>query len=244
MEKTKKSRIKVVRDFKADENYDFYNKSKSHKFWSFLHRIVAFLFLGLYVKIKYKVKVIGKEKLKNLKNKPLITISNHINHLDVQMIAVLLFKTRKFNWITLESNLNYNVKSFILNSGGIPIPTNPLLKPKFFNQMGELLKAGQILHVCPEGSLIENHDGIRPFKIGAFRFSADYNVPIFPITIQINYLGKKRKIQYVLVVSDPIYPNKDAIDKKEESNILMQKAFSIMEKNFKTEVVLKNKNQK
>lgn len=240
MEKTKKSKVKVVRDFKADENYDFYNKSKSHKFWSFLHRIFAFLFLGPYIKSKYKVRVIGKEKLKKYKNKPIITISNHINHLDIQMIAVLLFKTRKLNWITLESNLNYNVKTFILNSGGIPIPTNPLLKPKFFNQMGELLKAGEILHVCPEGSLEKNHDGIRPFKVGAFRFSVDNNVPIFPITIQIFYRGKKQKTQYVLVVNDPIFPNANAVDAKEESNLIMQKAFNVMEKSFKCEIIKKN----
>jgi 1-acyl-sn-glycerol-3-phosphate acyltransferase len=148
-----KTNLKSNFNFKIDDNYNFYDKSFIFKFWNFLHRLTAFCFLKPYIFIKHCVKVKGKENIKEIKNKGAVVISNHIDVLDIQMIALFLFGMRKYNWLTLERNFCLSVHWLLKNSGAIPVPTDSKYKSKFFQQINDLLKNKELLHICPEAAL-------------------------------------------------------------------------------------------
>lgn len=227
-----KTRLKTVKPFKADANYKFYNQSVWFLLMSFLHRLVAFLFLNIYIRMAYRIKVEGKQFLKQVRKQGVVVVSNHIHVLDVQMIALSLFKLRRVNWITLEKNLGLSVHRLIARSGGIPIPTDEKVKPIFFEQMNKLLQDGNVLHVCPEGALCENYEGLRPFKIGAFRFAAQNRVPILPVTLKTEpRKDGEGKHNYRIIVGEPIYPNCDC-EIKQESESLKEKSFNRMLENL------------
>ena len=186
--KTKKSNIDYTK-------YRFYNKSKPFRFVKFLHRGVSNIFLRAYLKCFHHVKVIGKENVEALKKTGAVIVSNHIHPL---------------HWLTLQRNMDLSVRAFIRNSGGVPIPEDYEQKKRCFAEMNDLLRDGGLLHICPEGSLVELCDDIRPFKDGAFRFAFYNRVPLVPITLRFEETdskGKKyRRPRFIIDVAEPIYP--------------------------------------
>lgn len=202
--RTKESKIDYTK-------YKFYNKSKSFRFLKFLHRGVANIFLRAYLKAVHRVKVIGKHNTAGLGKTGAVIVSNHIHPLDIQMIAVFLFGMRPVHWLTLQRNMNLSVAPFIRNSGGVPIPEDYEQKKRCFAEMNKLLSEGGLLHICPEGSLVELCDDIRPFKDGAFRFAYQNRVPLLPVTLRFeehDRNGKKyRHPHFVIDVAEPIYPD-------------------------------------
>lgn len=204
---TKLKSTKKITDYST---YKFYNKSKRFAFLKFLHRCVANVFLRAYLRIFHRVKVIGKENVAALRNKGAVIVSNHIHPLDIQMIATLVFGMRPVNWLTLQRNMDLSVRFFIRNSGGVPIPENHDDKKRCFAEMNEWLRDGGLLHICPEGSLVEMCEDIRPFKDGAFRFAFYNRVPLVPVTLRFNACNKKGKRyrfpRFIIDVAPPIYP--------------------------------------
>lgn len=190
--------------------YKFYNKDLGFRFVKFLHRAVANVFLRAYLKCVHRVKVIGKENTQGLKHTGAVVVSNHIHPLDIQMIATFLFGMRPVHWLTLQRNMDLSVRFFIRNSGGVPIPEDYAQKKRCFAEMNELLQAGGILHICPEGSLVELCDDIRPFKDGAFRFAYTNRVPLLPVTLRFETCNSKgkpyRHPHFIIDVAEPIYP--------------------------------------
>ena len=237
MEEHKITKLKSNHKFVLTEKYKFYDKSFWHRLISFLHRLVAVVVFKFWINVFYKIKVVGKVNLKYLKKQGFVVVSNHVHVLDIQMIAMNVFGMRKVNYLTLERNFNLSVHRLLKNSGAIPIPDNDELKPKFFSEMNKLLKEGNILHICPEGALYDNNTKLQPFKNGAFRFALENNVPVVPITLQLDYKkNKENKIKYNILVNNPIYPNMNYADIKTETEVFKKKVFNLMRKQVKAKV--------
>lgn len=216
--KTKKSNIDYGK-------YKFYNKDKSFRLLKFLHRSVSNIFLRAYLKIVHKVKVVGKENVAELKKTGAVIVSNHIHPLDIQMIDTFLFGMRPVHWLTLQRNMDLSVRFFIRNSGGVPIPEEYEHKKRCFKEMSQMLRDGGLLHICPEGSLVELCDDVRQFKDGAFRFAFENRVPLVPVTLRFeeqNEKGKKYKHPHFIIdVAEPIYPNVPQEKIKEKARRIM-----------------------
>lgn len=202
--------------------YKFYDRSIGSRLAGFIHRCVANIFLRAYLKIVYRVKVVGKKNLKAVRGKGAVVVSNHIHPLDIQMISVFLFGMRKLSWLTLERNMQLSVRSLIKNSGGIPIPEEKVQRKRCLSEMGELLRSGELLLICPEGSLVELCEDIRPFKDGAFRFSEECKVPLLPVTLRFIKTAPSgrtyRHPRFIIDVAEavpPYYP-RDVIRRKAE----------------------------
>lgn len=205
--------------------YKFYNKGKPFRVLKFLHRAVSNVFLRAYLKCVHRVKVIGKQNVAGLKKTGAVIVSNHIHPLDIQMIATFVFGMRSVHWLTLSRNMDLSVRAFIRNSGGVPIPEDHEQKKRCFAEMSQLLRDGGLLHICPEGSLVQLCDDIRPFKDGAFRFAFENRVPLVPVTIRFEEFapsGKKyRHPHFIVDVSEPIYPTVPQDKIKEKAQRVM-----------------------
>lgn len=217
--KTKKTTIDYTK-------YKYYNKDKSFRVLKFMHRVVSNVFLRAYLKCFHRVKVIGKKNVASLKKTGAVIVSNHIHPLDIQMIATFVFGMRPVHWLTLQRNMDLSVRFFIRNSGGIPIPEDYEQKKRCFAEMNELLRDGGLLHICPEGSLVELCDDIRPFKDGAFRFAFYNRVPLVPVTLRFEEFspkGKKYRFpRFTIDVAEPIYPTVSQEVIKEKAHTVMK----------------------
>ncbi len=204
------------------DTYRFYDMRPGRRFVRFLHRCVSNTALRLYCKLVHRVKVVGKQNVKAIKKRGAVIVSNHIHPLDIQMIGIFVFGMRPMHFLSLARNMDLRVGFLLRNAGAIPIPEEHDNKKRCFNELNQLLQDGRLLQICPEGSLSLLCTGIRPFKDGAFRFAAQNNVPLLPVTLRFTEKNKKgkpyRHPHFIIDVAEPIEPTvpQDLLKQKTE----------------------------
>ncbi|MDO4283139.1 MAG: lysophospholipid acyltransferase family protein [Clostridia bacterium] len=218
------------------KDYNFIPKNIFFKIASFLLYCIAYPILFLYDKLVFGLKIKGRKNLRKIKGAK-ITISNHINILDVSFVSLANFPNPLY-FPTIKSNLEIPFVSILVKLlRGLPIPNTFEGKRAFYNVIEDLLKRNKSIHFYPEGSLIPYHDKIRKFKDGAFDFACSYHVPVIPIVYTyrepkgiFKYIKKKKCI--TLNVLEAVYPEKD--DKKyveEFKNMVYHKMNTFMDEN-------------
>lgn len=206
-------------DREIGENYNFLNKNIFFRLWSRLLRRVGIIFMGPWIKRRYKLKIVGKENIKLVRRKGVIVTVNHVHNFDNLLVGTRLLNHRKCYFITLKDNINMPFVGFLLRSfGGIPIPTDRHALPAFEKSISELLKKKKAIIICPEASLWPYYRGIRPFKKGAFRFAARNNAPVLPVVISFRRKLRKKqakrgnikyKYYFTVFVGKPLYANEN-----------------------------------
>ncbi len=134
---------------------------------------------------------------------------------------------------TLESNFGIPVVRHLIKLlHALPIPKSIHAKIAFNHTIRKLLQNGKTVHFYPEGSLWPYYEKIRHFKIGAFRFAVENNVPIIPMVYTfrkstgiLKYIKKKPCI--TLTILAPVYPNPTS-DKFEEIQNMKQEVYHKM----------------
>ena len=187
----------AARDEEIDENYNFINKNVIFRAFSRFFRRIVIMFMGPWLKRRYKLKIVGKDNIKKVRRKGVIVTVNHVHNFDNLLVGTRLLHHRKCYFITLKDNIN-SVKAM----------------PPFDACITELLKKKKAILICPEASLWPYYRGVRPFKKGAFRFAVKNNVPILPVVISFRRKLRKRsakkgkekyKYYFTVHVGEPIY---------------------------------------
>lgn len=177
--------------------------------------------------------IIGLENVKDIKTGAIIT-SNHFNPLDNTIIRKLIKKINKNRLYIVGQESNLAMKGiigFLMNySDIIPISDKAsYIKKDFTNIIGKILEKNNFILVYPEQEMWFNYRKPRPLKRGAYYYAAKNNVPIISCFVEIRDKDKAdtnefNKVQYVLYVLKPIYPNKNK-SIKENSIFLMNEDY-------------------
>lgn len=205
---------------KIDENYEYVKTGKIFSFFSnLLYYGIAIPILKIIIKFVYDLKIEGKENIKNLKSGA-ISVSNHVLVLDCAMIGIT-YGLKKIYYTTREGSFKIPfVRKLIKLLRAIPIPSGIDNKKHFINSINLLLKNNNIVHIYPEAALRPYCEKIRNFKNGAFTFSVNNDVPVVPIVIKfrnpkgIRKIFKRRK-DVTLTILEPIFPDKNVLNKKD-----------------------------
>lgn len=180
-------------------------------------------------KLFFDYKMIGKENIQKVPGGK-ITISNHIHYLDCTMNGLVNFPDYSY-FITLESNCEIPVVGALVKLlRGIPIPTKIEEKKHFYENISELLKNGETVHIYPEGVMRLYDQNLLEFKKGAFAMAVENDVPIIPSVILTRerdgiYKYIKRKPLITQVVLEPIYPDLSIENKLERIENIKQKSY-------------------
>ena len=211
-----------------DENYPYVDKSKKFLFKKRLTRVGVCTIGFLAAKIRYGLRVYGRENLKKHKEvlkKGVMSVSNHVLMWDY---LCLMYAIRPFNpyhpsW---DVNCRGENKNFIRMVGGIPVPKNDRKALMAFSRaFEELLNEGNWVHFYAEGSMWEYYAPIRPFKKGAMTYAVRTAKPVLPIGFSyrqpkgLQKLFHKRPLVNV-TIGEPIFPD-ESLPKAEAVEKLM-----------------------
>ena len=222
-------------EFKIDKNYEYISKSKIFSMTSnIIYYGVAYPILKILMKLVYDLKIEGKENIENIKSGA-ISVSNHVLFLDCAMIG-LAYENRKIYYTTQEGSFKIPfVRKLIKLLRAIPIPESIENKKYFMKEIDKILQEGNIVHIYPEAALWPYYEKIRKFKNGAFDLAVRNNVPIIPIVCifrEPNGIRKilKNKKDVTLKILEPINPQTEKKNRKEESEELKEKVFLEMKR--------------
>jgi 1,2-diacylglycerol 3-alpha-glucosyltransferase len=185
---------------------------------------LLFLYLKFILNVKYK----NAKHLRKIKGGA-VMISNHVHILDSAMNSLAVFPRRPIMTAEKGNFVKKYAGFWVSILGAVPMPENPLETTVFFAEMSKKIRQGRLVHVFPEGELIDRDKNIREFKRGAFKLAVESSVPVVPCRITFGekkFLLWNRK-QIVLNFGKPLYPDlsissKDALQKlKEEAEASM-----------------------
>ena len=125
-----------------------------------------------YSKLKFRIKYVGKEKLKGCKNTGYFVYANHTQAFaDTFITSVGVYPKRNFLIVNPE---NISVKPFgwlVEMLGAIPVPGNKTAMKNFIDCIEDKIKKNNSITIYPEAHIWPYYTKIRPFKSVSFKYN-------------------------------------------------------------------------
>lgn len=218
-----------------DENYKYVHKNPLWNLCSFvLQNILSVPIKILYAKIKFRIKYIGKEKIKPYKNEGYFIYGNHTQPFaDTFIPSIPMYPKRNF---LIVNPVNISLKgtgTLVEMLGAMPIPSNKSAMKNFLEAIKQKTNKGYAITIYPEAHIWPYYTKIRPFKDVSFKYPIQLKKPAFCITNTYQSYGKNnKKIKIVSYIDGPFYPNKE-LTLKEQQKELRNKIYNCMEERSK-----------
>ncbi len=150
---------------------------------------IARPFITLYMKIFYKVQIIGNENIN--KNESTILVGNHTNNLD--SLLIISSTKRNIRFLAKKELFKGLFKSLFLKSGLIPVDRNKK-NPEAKEIAKKALENNEVICIFPEGTINRTENIILPFKYGAVSLASKTNSSLTPFVIKGKYKLFKKSI--------------------------------------------------
>lgn len=218
-----------------DENYKYVHKNPLWNLCSFvLQNILSVPIKILYAKIKFRIKYIGKEKIKPYKNEGYFIYGNHTQPFaDTFIPSIPMYPKRNF---LIVNPVNISLKgtgTLVEMLGAMPIPSNKSAMKNFLEAIKQKTNKGYAITIYPEAHIWPYYTKIRPFKDVSFKYPIQLEKPAFCITNTYQSYGKNnKKIRIVSYIDGPFYPNKE-LTLKEQQKELRNKIYNCMDERSK-----------
>ena len=188
----------------------------------------------------FNITVIGAENLKGISGGAIIT-SNHFSiyeNVAVHQVVKKMQGNKGFYKIVKEGNYFMpGIFGFLLKyERTLPLSSNVRTMINLNKAVDKLLKDGNKILIYPEQSMWWNYKKPRPYKIGAFKYAASYDVPIVPLFIamtdkeEIDKAGFNKK-SYTVRIMPPIFADKN-LSVKENALVMMNKNYELSKKMY------------
>lgn len=222
-----------------DENYK-YNHNKVWDFGSFLFQNFISMPIKVgYQKIKFRLKYIGKEKLKPYKKQGYFIYGNHTQPFaDTFIPSVAVYPKRNFLIVNPENVSMKGMQTLVEMLGAIPVPGNKEAMKNFLLTIEQKINKNYSITIYPEAHIWPYYTKIRPFKDVSFKYPVKLDKPVFCMTNTYQKRGKD-KVKIVTYIDGPFFPNNE-LPLKERQKELRDKVYNCMaerSKNSNVEIV-------
>lgn len=232
---------------KIDKNYKYIHKNVIWNICSFLlQNVLSIPIKYLYAKIKFRVKYVGKEKLRKYKKQGYFIYGNHTQSFaDTFLISNCVYP--KINYLIVNPE-NVSIKflgNFVQMLGAIPIPSDKQGMKNFLETIEKRIIKGNSITIFPEAHIWPYYTKIRPFKSVSFKYPVKLKTPSFCVTNTYQSYGKNNdKVKIVSYVDGPFFPD-EVFNLKEQQENLRNKVYATMverSKNSNIEAIKYEKN--
>lgn len=228
------SKAKII-PREINENYKYEHKNPLWNLCSLvLQNILSVPIKVLYAKVKFKIKYVGKEKLKSYRNMGYFIYGNHTQPFaDTFIPSIPMYPKRNF---LIVNPVNISLKgtgTLVEMLGAMPIPSNKSAMKNFLEAIKQKMNKGYAITIYPEAHIWPYYTEIRPFKDVSFKYPIQLEKPAFCITNTYQSYGKNnKKIRIVSYIDGPFYPNKE-LTLKEQQKELRNKIYNCMDERSK-----------
>ena len=225
-----------------DEKY----KYKHCKLWDIcswiIQNVLSMPIKVGYAKIKFRIKFVGKEKLKGFKKTGYFVYANHTQvFADTFIPSLAIYPKRNFLIVNPE---NISVKPFgwlVEMLGAIPVPGNKTAMKNYLKSVEDRVNKKNGITIYPEAHIWPYYTKIRPFKSVSFKYPVELNKPVFCLTNTYQKCEKNNdKLRIVSYIDGPFYINKQLETLKEQKEDLRNRVYECMverSKNSNIEII-------
>ena len=215
---------KVFKEKNIENNYKYFPSCFLVRFFQWLfYYFFAVPILWIVCKIKFGVKVTGKENLKKVKGGAIL-IGNHTQPLDCAFASVFVARPKRNYIISNKDAVQVVVgKYFTKALGALPLPDKNKGLVNLSNAVDAIVKRGGTVTIYPEATIWHYCTFLRPLPQACFHYAVNSNVPVVPFAVTYryakgrNYFKKKPKVN--ITILEPIYPDKEKISKEAKKEL-------------------------
>ena len=212
-----------------DENYNYEHKNPLWNLSTYLvQNVISVPIKFIYVKLKFRIKYVGREKLKPYKKQGYFVYSNHTQAFaDTFIVTNTIFPKRNYLIVNPENVSMKGLGNFVQKFGAIPIPNVRNGMKNFLASIRNKIEKGYSITIFPEAHIWPYYTKIRPFKNVSFRYPIELNVPTFCVTNTYQKRGKN-KVKITTYVDGPFFPDSDLDNIQEKKQNLRDKVYNAM----------------
>ena len=212
-----------------DENYKYEHNILWNMCSYILQNVISMPIKVLYQKIRFRLKYVGKEKLKECKNQGYFIYANHTQPFaDTFIPSVANYPKRNF---LIVNPVNISLKgtgTLVEMLGAIPIPSNVAGMKNFLTTIKKKIEKKSSITIYPEAHIWPYYTKIRPFKAVSFKYPVQLKTPVYCMTNTYQSYGKKNnKIKIVTYIDGPFYPDTN-LSEKEQQQELRDRVYNTM----------------
>lgn len=204
-----------------DEKYKYEHNSLWNLASYILQNFISMPIKYLYVKIKFRIKFVGKKKFKQCRNTGYFIYANHTQPFADTFIPSLAdYPKRNFFIVNPENVSIKGAETLIEMLGAIPVPGNKVAAENFLNVINKKIESHSSITIYPEAHIWPYYTKIRPFKSVSFKYPVKMEVPAFCITNTYQSYGrKKNKVKIVSYVDGPFFTDKELTIKEQQQKL-------------------------
>ena len=204
-----------------DEKYKYEHNSLWNLASYILQNFISMPIKYLYVKIKFRIKFVGKKKFKQCRNTGYFIYANHTQPFADTFIPSLAdYPKRNFFIVNPENVSIKGAETLIEMLGAIPVPGNKGAAEKFLKVINKKIESHSSITIYPEAHIWPYYTKIRSFKSVSFKYPAKMEVPAFCITNTYQKYGRKGdKVKIVSYVDGPFFIDKDLTIKEQQQKL-------------------------
>ena len=174
-----------------------------------------------YFKIKFKLKYVGKEKLKPYRKQGYFIYVNHTQAFaDTFIPSVGVYPKRNFLIVNPENVSMKGLHHIVEMLGAVPVPGNIEAMKNFLQILEERISNNCSITIYPEAHIWPYYTKIRNFKYVSFKYPVKWNKPAFCMTNTYQSYGKNNdKIKIVTYIDGPFFPDENLSPKEAQKNL-------------------------
>ena len=217
-----------VQVVEVNENYKYIHKNPIWNLASLItQNILSMPVKYLYAKLKFNIKFIGKEKLKQEKKNGYFIYANHTQAFADTFIPSLANYPKRNFFIVNPVNISMNgLKLLTRLLGAFPIPSNFKAYKNFLFVIKKTIEKKHSITIYPEAHIWPYYTKIRNFKSVSFKYPVELKTKVFCIT-NTYHKRKNRKVQSISYIDAPFIAH-FSLPKKEAQEELRNRIYNQM----------------
>ncbi len=174
----------------------------------FLYRVIAVPLAYVYLKIKFKHKIVGKEKLEGVG--AAFIYGNHTQAIADALIPTFISRPKKAYVIVHPNNVSMPVLGRLTPyMGALPLPDGLSAARNFNAVIRELSAKKNRIFIYPEAHIWPYFTGIRSFPSDSFSYPIKLDAPVFCFTNTYQKRKRGSRVKIVTYVDGPFYKNEE-----------------------------------
>jgi len=194
---------------KIGPDYVYLRESAGGRIAHFLlYRIIAMPLANLYMKLKFRQRIIGREKLKSVSGGCFMYANHTQNGGDAVNPGVICGSGPDAYVVVHPDNVSMPVLGRLTPyMGALPLPEGTAAYRNFLEAIGKLTGQGKRVAIYPEAHIWPYYTGIRPFRDTSFAYPVKLDVPAFAVTNTYQARKHSKKPRIVTYIDGPFYPD-------------------------------------
>lgn len=208
-----------------DEHYKYQHNFLWKMVSTIVYRVIMTPIAYLYMKIKFRFKVVNKKLLKQCHKEAYFLYGNHtLVPADGYIPSVIAFPKRVMVVVSPENISLKGTKTFMEMIGALPVPNKLSGMRNFADSIHYYVQKKNVITIYPEAHIWPYYTKIRPYKATSFSYPVKEKKPVYALTVTYQ---KKKRMRITAYIDGPFFPNED-LPLKEAQQVLRDQVYNVM----------------